>query len=305
MRSLHVLGTSSMAPTKYRNQNGYFVEWNFHKAATEGLVFDPGEGCQRQLITFGISAAKITKVLISHFHGDHCLGLPGLIQAVVNATKDFDHTLEIYYPASGENFFNALRYSCAYKTRKLNIVPKPIAEEGVVFVNDHFSITARYLKHRMPTFGYRVQEHPKRTMNSQKLKAIGFKGHEIGELCATGKLIKDEKTYLIDEFSTMKSGASFAFVMDSVPCENALLLASRSDLLVCESTYLSEDEEEAKAHGHMTALQAARIAFKSKSKKLALTHFSQRYPRTKDFEIEAQRLFEHSIAVIDGDVIQY
>ena len=105
-RELVVLGTASQAPTRYRNHNGYLLRWD-----GEGILFDPGEGTQRQFTLAGVSPAVITRVCISHFHGDHCLGLPGVIMRLA-----LDHgqlPVPIHYPASGEQYFRRLRYASA------------------------------------------------------------------------------------------------------------------------------------------------------------------------------------------------
>ena len=302
-KSLHILGTASQQPTRSRNHNGYFLKWKSHQAADEGLLFDCGEGIQRQMIHAGVSPADITRVFLTHFHGDHVLGLPGVIQAVINATKDFEKTLEIYYPAANQKFFDNLRYSCAYKTHKLNIVPVPIANEGIIAENDSFKISAKFLKHRMPTLGYRVEEKNKRSMLPEKLREAGIIKDNIRKLYNEGSIELDGKIYYLDDFSVPKLGTVFAFVMDTSPCENAVRLAQDADLVVCESTYLSSEEKEAIERGHMTARHAAEVAKLANAKKLVLTHFSQRYPDVREFEKEAKEVFSNSVAVQDGDII--
>lgn len=303
-KSITVLGTASQQPTKHRNHNGYFLKWDCHQSTPEGLLFDPGEGIQRQMVFAEISPADVTRVLISHFHGDHCLGLPGIIQAVVNSTKDFERNLEIYYPAASEKFFNNLRFCCAYKTQKLNIIPVPIENEGVVFENKFFTISAMFLKHRMPTLGYRVEEKTRKTMLPDKLKAAGIVRENIKKLSDEGRVEIDGKIFLLEDFSETKPGKVFSFVMDTSPCENAVLLARNADMVMCESTYLSAEEEEAIKNGHMTARHAAETAKAAKAKRLVLTHFSQRYGDVKDFEVEARTIFENCVAVKDGDVLK-
>lgn len=304
-KSLHILGSASQQPTRYRSHVANFLKWECHGSTAEGMIFDCGEGTQRQLIFSNISCADISRIFLTHGHGDHTLGLPGLIQGIVNATQDFEKTLEIYYPAAMQNFFDNLRYSCAYKTRKLNIVPVPIAEDGVIFENSIFKIIALSLKHRMPTFGYRVEEKEKRSMLPEKLSVVGIQGSKIRELCTNGKITFGDKEFFLDDFSVIKRGKIFSFVMDTSPCENAIKLAQNADLVVCESTYLSTEKEEALSHAHMTAQFAAEMAKSANAKKLVLTHFSQRYANIEDFEIEAQEVFKSSVAVRDGDVIPF
>src|ERR1700688_1223054 len=97
-RELVVLGTASQAPTRRRNHNGYFLRWD-----GEGLVFDPGEGTQRQMLFAGITASQITRICITHFHGDHCLGLPGVLQRI--SLDQVPHAVDVCYPAESQEVF--------------------------------------------------------------------------------------------------------------------------------------------------------------------------------------------------------
>jgi ribonuclease Z len=106
-RKLIVLGTASQVPARDRNQNGYFLRFD-----DEGFLFDPGESTQRQMILAGVSVTGITKIFISHFHGDHCLGLAGIIQRI--SLDRVQHVIEVYYPASGRRYFDNLRHACSY-----------------------------------------------------------------------------------------------------------------------------------------------------------------------------------------------
>lgn len=293
-RELIVLGTSSQVPTRYRNHNGYLLRWD-----EEGLLFDPGEGSQRQMIYADVTVTQVTKILISHFHGDHCLGLAGLSQRI--SLDRVPHEIEVHYPASGQLFFERLRHASIYHDVS-KIAPKPIRGEGVIHGDKKLEISARRLDHAVETYGYRLREHDGRTMLPEKLAAAGVTGPQIKELIKHGSFVVDDRTVLLDDVSLFKKGQTFAFVMDTRICDNAVALAEGADLLVCESTYLSSEAREAHDHGHMTAHEAGIVARDAGARKLVLTHFSQRYGSTKPFVEQARAVFDGDvIAVRDGD----
>jgi ribonuclease Z len=293
-RELIVLGTSRQVPTRYRNHNGYLLRWD-----EEGLLFDPGEGSQRQMIYADVTVTQVTKILITHFHGDHCLGLAGLSQRI--SLDRVPHEIDVHYPASGQLFFERLRHASIYHDVG-RVAARPIRGEGVIHKNGKIEISARRLDHAVETYGYRLREHDGRTMLPEKLAAAGVVGPQIKELIKKGSFEVGGKTVLLDEVSHFKAGQSFAFVMDTRRCDNAVALAEGVDLLVCESTYLSTEEREAHDHGHMTAREAGLVARDAKVRKLVLTHFSQRYGSTKPFVEEARAVFDGEVvAVRDGD----
>ena len=290
------LGTASQVPTRHRNHNGYYIRWD-----DEGFLLDPGEGTQRQMIFAGVSSSQITKIFITHFHGDHCLGLAGVLQRF--SLDRVEHEIEIYYPAYGQKYVDNLRHSSIYHN-VAKIVEKPFTGEGTIFENKTLTIETKKLDHTVESFGYRFQEKDDVTMLPEKLKKFGVVGRNIGKLKTEGKIEIDGKTIDLTEVSEFKKGVGVAFVMDTRFCKNAFELANDADYLICESTYLSAETVDAKKNGHLTAKQAAEIASKSNARNLILTHFSQRYLSTKEFVIEAKEVFENTVAVRDGDQIE-
>lgn len=294
-RKLIVLGTASQVPTRHRNHNGYFLRWD-----EEGILFDPGEGTQRQMIHSGVSVSEITKILITHFHGDHCLGLAGIIQRL--SLDRVPHTVEIYYPASGQIYYEHLRDSSSfYNVAKLQ--EHPISSAAVVFTNDKLAIETQPLDHTVETWGYRIQEREDYTMLPDKLAAAGLKGAAIQELRSQGQITLEGRTIYLKEVSTPRPGQSLAFVMDTRLCPAAFKLGRGVDLLVCESTYLSTKAREAEEYGHLTATQAATVAKEAGAKKLVLTHFSQIYPSTEPLVKEASAIHPDVVAIQDGDQV--
>jgi ribonuclease Z len=296
-RELVVLGTSSQAPTRYRNHNAYLLRFD-----DQGFLFDPGEGTQRQMIYAEVSATAITRILITHFHGDHCLGLAGISQRI--SLDRVPHEIPVHYPASGEVYYQRLRKASIYHDVS-KIVPRPVEEEGVIFEDKKFKITARKLDHGVDTFGYRIDEADKHTMIPEKLAAAGIAGRNIGVLQNTGAVTVDGKTYCVKDFSVPYKGQSMAFVMDTRLCDNAVKLAEGVDMLVCDSTYLESEEFDAHKNGHMTAGQAAQVAKEANAKLLVLTHFSQRYPSLKPFYEEATKIHENVVVAKDCKRISF
>src|SRR5512135_1320585 len=138
-RELVVLGTASQAPTRTRNHNGYFLRWD-----DEGLLFDPGEGTQRQMLFAGVTASQVTRICITHFHGDHCLGLPGVLQRI--SLDQVPHHVDIHYPAESEPVYQRLRYAALYRD-VANVRACPVREAGTVASTPAFRLEARPLSH--------------------------------------------------------------------------------------------------------------------------------------------------------------
>nr|XP_061811039.1 ribonuclease Z-like [Nerophis lumbriciformis] len=292
VRELVVLGTSSQVPTRYRNHNGYLLRWD-----EEGLLFDPGEGTQRQMIYAEVTATSITKILITHFHGDHCLGFAGISQRL--SLDRVPHPVDIYFPASGHVFYDRLRRASIYHS-VATLRANPIKTGSTIFENKKITLSALELDHGVDTYGYRLQEKDRVSMIPERLKELGLMGPKIGVLQREGQIEVDGKTIRAEDVSIPKPGQSVAFIMDTRLCDNAFELAKGVDLLICESTYLSTESREAHDHGHMTASQAAQIAKEAGAKKLVLTHFSQRYPSVEPFLAEARPIFENVVAAKDG-----
>ena len=289
------LGTASQVPTRERNHNGYFIRWDNH-----GFLLDPGEGTQRQMIFAGVSASQITKIFITHFHGDHCLGLAGILQRL--SLDKVQHTVKLFYPKSGQQYVENLKNASIFHN-VATIEDFPIDEEGVIFETDDYYIETRKLSHTVECWGYRFVEKDTFKMLPENLDNLGVKGKNIAILKREGSIEIDGKTIKVEDCGIFKKGQTFAFVMDTRSCQNAFALAKDVDLLVCESTYLKSETKEADAHGHLTAEKAAKIAKNSGAKLLALTHYSQRYLHRKDFLKEAKKVHENTIAMKDGDFV--
>ncbi|TDW91046.1 ribonuclease Z [Kribbella sp. VKM Ac-2566] len=288
MRELVVLGTGSQVPSRERTQNGYFLRWD-----DEGFLFDPGEGTQRQMIYAGLAAGTITRLCVTHFHGDHCLGVPGVVQRL--SLDDVPHPVRAHYPASGQTYFTRLRYAASFFERA-ELLEEPVEEDGLLSVGSFGQLWARRLEHPIESFGYQLIEPDGRRMLPDKLAAYGVTGPDVGRLQRAGSLDLGDRTVRVEDVSELRVGQRFAFIMDTRLCENVLRLADGADLLVIESTYLSSETELARRFGHLTARQAARVAEECGVRKLVLTHFSQRY-------LEPERFHEEAAAEFSGEIV--
>jgi ribonuclease Z len=310
-RELIVLGTASQAPTRTRNHNGYFLRWD-----EEGLLFDPGEGTQRQMLFAGVTASQVTRICVTHFHGDHCLGLPGVLQRM--SLDQVPHPVRAYYPGVDAEVFWRLRHASLFHER-LTLVEHPVDGDGVIADGPDspgetggaggaggagragrvgFRLEASALSHLVPAFGYRLVEPDGRRMLPEELVARGISGPDVGRLRQTGHLEANGRLVKLDEVSVPRRGQRFAFVMDTRLCDAAFELADGADMLVCESTFADSEAGLAHDWGHLTARQAGQIAEASGVRLLVLTHFSQRYETGPP-----ERLRDEAAAAFNGEIV--
>jgi ribonuclease Z len=252
------------------------------------------------MIYANVTTTAITRICVTHFHGDHCLGLAGISQRI--SLDRVPHTISVHYPASGQVYFERLRHASIFHD-VAHIEARPIRGAGAIFDGKDMVLSTLPLDHGVEAWGYRLEERSKRSMLPDKLAAAGVRGPAVGRLIADGEVEVDGRTVRLDDVSVPRPGQSFAFVMDTRVCQNAVELARGVDMLVCESTYLSEDADKAHDHGHMTAAEAATVARDAGARLLVLTHFSQRYTDTEPFLAEARAIHPEVIAARDGDVI--
>ncbi len=279
-----------MFPTIERNHTGILLNYS-----SENILFDCGENIQRQLRIAKISPTKITKILLTHLHGDHILGLPGLIFTL--ESSNYSKTLEIYGPKGTKLFFKKMMQ--LYKLDEIKIKITEINKK-IFLKTKEFNLEAYPLKHNIPCLAYSFIENPKRRINLSYLKKFNLTQNPIlgklqqgKDIIYKGKKIKaKDATYLIP-------GKKITLILDTIPCPNCIKAAKNSDLLIAEATFSDELKEKARLFKHLTAAQSAQIAKSSKSKKLILTHFSQRYKDVKKLELEARKIFKNTILAHD------
>lgn len=277
------LGTSSMVPTKERNHSGLFINYN-----TQGILVDCGEGTQRQMKIAGISLTKVNKILITHWHGDHVLGLPGLIQSL--SSGNYDSTLKIYGP-KGIKKYMKMMFEAFIFDKEIDLEINEVGH-GVIIDTPEFMIEAEKLEHNIPSLGFSFIEKDKRKINVNYVKKLGIpEGPILGKI-QEGKTVSfNGKRVDLDKATKIIKGKKIGIISDTLPCNGANNIAKDADLLICESTYSSELKEKANEHYHLTAKQAAYIANQMGAKKLVLTHFSARYKNTLELIEDTQDYF--------------
>lgn len=283
------MGTSTSAPTKTRNHPSIHVKFLNHS-----FLWDCGEGTQRQLILAGISPFKINQVFITHVHGDHLLGLGGLLQT--QGFLDRKDPITVYGPKGVKkyvDFFAEWEYS--FRDYEINVEE---IKEGIVYENGDFKMSAFKVEHgQCPTFGYLFEEKVERNLDKEKLRKLGLLENPLcKELKDSGKVAWKGKTIYLDDVSRpIRRNVKVAYTGDSNPCDEILKAAKEADLLISEATFSEELKEKAHDYGHMTAKDAARLAKKAGANRLILTHISPRYDENpKLLEKEARTIFKNT-----------
>jgi ribonuclease Z len=298
-RQLVVLGTAAQSPTVRRNHNGHVVRWG-----TELVLFDPGEGTQRQLVRAGVPVAQLTRICITHAHGDHCLGLAGVLQR--RSLDPSPAPIDVHVPASMVPFVAAALGSSAWDPGALDVRVHATHDGDAIALAGGATLSARALDHTVDTVGWRLALPTVRHLVPDLLAAHGVPERETARLRHDGVWRAPDGTLVrIDDVTVVEPGAAFAFVMDTRPCSAALELAHHADLAVFESTYLDAGGEAplADAHGHSTALASATVARAAGVRRLVLAHFSERHPDESAFAAEAAAAHPDVVAARDLDVI--
>lgn len=277
------LGTSSMLPTKDRNPTAILISYK-----DENILIDCGEGTQRQLRLKRIPPTKITKLLITHWHGDHILGIPGFIQSLGWCGRK--RTLDVYGPKGTKKYFYNMFKSFANPARvRLNI--KEISN-GKFFENKDFELHCIKLNHNTPCLGYSIKEKDKRKINLAYTKKFGLTRHPLlGKLQKGRSIIYRGKRIPVNKATKLIKGKKVTVIVDTELCNNAIKLAKYSNLLIAEATWLVPEHKKNRDYKHLTIKDTLKLAKKAKVKQLILTHFSQRYKNTKEYEKDIKKQF--------------
>ncbi|MBS3080722.1 ribonuclease Z [Candidatus Pacearchaeota archaeon] len=286
------LGTSQAIPTETRNHTSILLMYK-----GENILVDCGEGTQRQFRKAKLNPCKITKLLITHWHGDHVLGIPGLFQTL--ALNNYAKKLEIYGPRGTQRLINELM-RIFIPVNKISVEVKEV--NGKFFENEDFCLEASSLEHTVPVNGYAFIEKDKMKIKKEKfqkeLKKLKIERKELEkiEFLKKGKNIKiGGKEFKAKDYTFSEKGRKISFIFDTGYCKNAVTLAYNADVSIVESTYSGEEENLAKEYKHLTSVIAARIAKEAKAKSLILTHISQRHEfKEKKLLKEARKVFKNT-----------
>ena len=281
---LTFLGTAGSWPTKERNASAIALDLE-----RELVLLDCGEGTQRQFFQSSASFMRVRRVFLTHFHGDHFLGLPGLIQSM--SLNHRTEPLDIYAPPDAREMI-ARVLGLGYFTLRFPVEVHPLAPGSSVEL-DGYTVTTAAAIHPVPALAYRIEEGPKRgRFDGAKARALGLHGRDFARLEA-GEPVRIGATVVHPEdvMGPPRPGRSIVYSGDTAPSDDVRRLAQRATVLIHEATAAAEIEEEANAWGHSSARQAAEIARAAEVGALFLTHFSSRYPELEPLEHEARVVF--------------
>jgi ribonuclease Z len=295
------LGTSSGVPTRIRNVSSVALRLS---QRAEFWLFDCGEGTQHQILRSDLKISQLSRIFITHMHGDHIFGLMGLLASCGLAGNA--QRVDIYGPPELEDYLKAAkRYSQTHLSYPLKMhTVKP----GVIYEDDEYVVSCALLKHRVPAFGYRVAEKDRvGHFDAKRAQALGIPSGPI-----YGKLKRGEAIDLpdgrringADLCGPTQVGRKLVYCTDTIFCDSAVELAQDADVLIHEATFAHQDAELAYQRLHSTSTMAAQTALAANAKRLIMTHFSPRYAPGNDMEVkdllaEARLIFPETEVAAD------
>ena len=301
---LEFLGTGAGSPGKFRNVTSTALRLLDER--NEVWLFDVGEGTQHQILRTTLKPRKIAKIFITHLHGDHIFGLPGLLSS--RSFQGGDEPLTIYGPVGIRDFVQtSLRVSGTRLSYPLKF--QEISDGGTIFEDATFKVSCLPLEHRIACYGYRVEEadHPGE-LQADRLKALNIpSGPVYGQLKAGQTVTLDDGRTINgqDYIAAPQAGRTVTILGDTRKTPNAAILAQDADALVHESTFGKDEGKLAHNYFHSTSTQAAQVARQAGVRQLLLTHISARYTGklSKELQKQAQKVFANTKVVRDFDLI--
>jgi ribonuclease Z len=286
------LGTSSAIPTNHRNHSAIAL-----KGFGEIILLDCGEGTQRQMTRAKLSPMKINKIFITHFHGDHILGLPGMIQSM--AFRGRTEPLHVFGPPGLKNLVENIK-TFGYFALSFEIKVHEVSDDSVI-VEEDYSVRCCRTEHSVLNLAYSFNEKRGPKFIKERAIACGVKpGPDFGKL-QKGTPVKVGDTLIKPEqvLGKNRKGRKIVYSGDTSPCNQMINFSMDANILIHESTFNNSHSDNAIETGHSTAAMAAEIAKKASVNKLILTHISTRYKDTKTLEKEALEVFENSCIADD------
>ncbi len=296
MVSLTFLGTSDSVPTPTRNHTAILLTHD-----DENILIDCGEGTQRQFRKAHLNLGKLTKILITHWHGDHTLGLPGVLQSLALFT--YTKELSIFGPEGIKTqIASMLRAFPFMRNYELSVHEA----SGTFYEDDRFTLTAHSVSHGIPCNAYTFVLKGKRRIDKQKLSKYKIpEGPHLQKLKEGKSIVVGKKTYRAKDLTNVEPDQKVAIVLDTQFVPTLVSFVKDADILISEATFDSTLSEKAHEHKHMTAREAATLAKKANVKKLILTHVSQRYETDREIILkDAKSVFKDSFLVNDLDHVE-
>lgn len=295
------LGTSSGIPTRARNVSSVALRL---PQRAEMWLFDCGEGTQHQILRSDLKVSQLSRIFITHMHGDHVFGLMGLLAScglAGNTTR-----VDLYGPPRLEEYLRACeRYSHTHLSYPVQV---HVVEPGLVYEDEEFRVSCTLLKHRVPAFGYRVEEkdRPGR-FDAERAAALGIPFGPIYGQLKRGEVVTlpdGRRVRGQDLCGPNQPGRKLAYCTDTVFCEEAIALAQDVDVLIHEATFSHRDAEMAFQRLHSTSTMAAQVALAAQVQQLIMTHFSPRYApgnaiQLEDLLAEARAIFPQTLMAHD------
>jgi len=281
------LGTAGSVPTPKRSLPSIVI-----KRRGEILMFDCGEGVQRQMILAGVGFHRKMKIFVTHMHGDHVLGLPGLLQTMSLLNRE--RKLEVFGPPGIKDFVEAVQRTVQF-VLTFPVEVTEVAEDGVVCEEADYEVRGVWANHVVPSLAYALVEKPRPgRFYPEKARALGVPEGPLWSRLQRGEAVKlpNERTVSPEQVvGPPRRGRKIVYTGDTRPFERLVKFAENADLLIHDATLDDELAEKAFEDGHSTPSQAAETAKKARVKKLVLTHVSARYKETGVLLKQAEKTF--------------
>lgn len=286
-----MLGTAGSAPTKERRMPSVAIV-----REGEVLLFDCGEGTQFQMLEYGINAVRVKAVFISHMHGDHTIGIAGLIRTM--ALLNRKEPLYIFVPKGEEaQVRNLIVFDRAMINYQIEIKG---VRAGKIYERKDYSVSAFRLQHTVPTYGYVFKENDRLKFRKELAVRLGVKGAMFAELQKRGRLAVKGRSITLKELAWNQPGKKIVYATDTRPVRETLEAARGADLLIHESSYVTAEQKMAEHRKHSTAGEAALLAKRAGVKMLLLTHISARHRSDVQMLSDARKVFRNSVVARDG-----
>ncbi|MDE1873736.1 MAG: ribonuclease Z [Candidatus Micrarchaeota archaeon] len=286
-----ILGTAGSAPTKERRMPSVAVIYE-----GDVLLFDCGEGTQFQMLEHDINPVRVRAIFVSHAHGDHTIGIAGLVRTMgMNNRRE---PLTIFVPAGDEKVIESLitfdRALINYKVLIRGV------RSGRVYSGREYEVLAFKLRHTIPTYGYVFREKSRTKFRKELAHKMGLKGEMFSKLERSGRVKLGKKTITLDQVSWKQEGKKVVYATDTRPTQSTIVAAKNADLLIHESSYKASEIGLAKKRLHSSAGEVAALAKKAGVKRLVLTHISARHRTDAELLSDARKIFKNTVVARDG-----